>query len=83
MVVSAMSVSEGNENNSNSGEVPATLEGIDLRIAFNARYLKDFLGAVSSEEITLIGNGSSSPVVLRPVGDENYTPVLMPMFVQW
>jgi DNA polymerase-3 subunit beta len=67
----------------NLGEVDATVEGEEAKIAFNSKYLMDVLGVISKDEVALETTTSSSPGVIRPVGDERYIHVVMPMFVQW
>ncbi len=67
----------------NIGEVDATVQGEEAKIAFNSKYLMDVLGVISKEEVALETTTSSSPGVIRPVGDESYIHVVMPMFVQW
>ena len=67
----------------NLGEVDASVEGDEAKIAFNSKYLTDVLGVLTEEEIALETTTSSSPGVLRPVGKDNYVHVVMPMFVQW
>jgi len=67
----------------NLGEVDATVEGEEAKIAFNSKYLMDVLGVLSKDDVALETTTSSSPGVIRPVGDESYIHVVMPMFVQW
>jgi DNA polymerase-3 subunit beta len=67
----------------NMGELDATIEGEPDKIAFNSRYLQDFLQVVGDGRVALEMNGPSRQGVLRPVGDERYVHVLMPMVVQW
>jgi DNA polymerase-3 subunit beta len=50
-----------------------------IEIAFNGRYMLDVLGAIPSDGITLAFNGSLKPGVIRPVDDNAYLCVLMPM----
>jgi len=67
----------------NLGEVDATVQGEEAKIAFNSKYLMDVLGVIAKDEVALETTTSSSPGVIRPVGDESYIHVVMPMFVQW
>ncbi len=67
----------------NMGELDATIEGEPDKIAFNSRYLQDFLQVVGDGRVALEMNGPSRQGVLRPVGDERFVHVLMPMVVQW
>ena len=67
----------------NVGEVDAAVEGEEAKIAFNSKYLMDVLGVLTKDEVALETTTSSSPGVIRPVGDESYVHVVMPMFVQW
>ncbi|MFH0846673.1 MAG: DNA polymerase III subunit beta [Chloroflexota bacterium] len=68
----------------NVGEIDAVVEGkTEAKIAFNGRYLIDVLSVLKEEKVALEMTTSSSPGVIRPVGSENYTHVVMPMFVQW
>ncbi len=65
------------------GEIDATVEGADSKIAFNGKYLMDVLSVLKESQVALETTNPSSPGLIRPVGSENYTHVVMPMFVQW
>jgi len=67
----------------NTGDVDAAVEGEESKIAFNSKYLSDVLGVLHCERVGLETTSPSSPGVLRPVGDDKYIHVVMPMFVQW
>jgi DNA polymerase-3 subunit beta len=67
----------------NVSELDATVEGEPDKIAFNSKYLQDFLQVVDGGRVSLDMSGPSRQGVLRPVADENYIHVLMPMVVQW
>ena len=71
------------EQGDHQGEMDATVEGEDAKVAFNSRYLQDVLQVLASGQIALESTGASNPGVFRPVGRENYVHVIMPMFVQW
>jgi len=65
------------------GEIDATVEGDESKIAFNGRYLTDVLSVLQESQVALETTNPSSPGLIRPVGTDNYTHVVMPMFVQW
>ena len=67
----------------NTNEIEASIEGQESKIAFNSRYLTDVLNVVKQAQVSLETNTPSSPGVIRPVGDDSYIYVVMPMFVQW
>ncbi|MCL0044066.1 DNA polymerase III subunit beta [Dehalococcoidia bacterium] len=79
MVISA----RADEVGDNIGEIDAKVEGEEAKIAFNGKYLSDVLGVINEGQVALETTTPSSPGVLRAVGDEEYTHVIMPMFVQW
>ncbi len=79
MTVSARSEEIGDD----VGEIDAIVEGDEAKIAFNGKYLTDVLGVLHEEQVALETTNPSSPGVIRPVGMDNYTHVIMPMFVQW
>ena len=61
------------------GQVEAAVEGDGTTIAFNARYLNDVLSNVDAEQFALELNGPLSPGVFKPVGDDAYVHVVMPV----
>ena len=79
MIVSARAEELGD----NRGEIDASIEGEEAKIAFNSRYLQDVLQVLDCPQVALETGGPSSPGVLKPVGQDNYVHVIMPMFVQW
>jgi DNA polymerase-3 subunit beta len=65
----------------NVNEIDASIEGEEIEIAFNARYMIDALSAVGTSEVALETSSSSSPGVIRPVGSEGFLCVIMPMHI--
>jgi len=61
------------------GAVEAAVEGDGTTIAFNARYLADVLTNVDADRFAIELNGPLSPGVFRPVGDDAYVHVVMPV----
>ena len=83
LTVTARGESGGDQGGSNEGLIDALVEGEEAKIAFNSRYLTEVLQALGSDRVTIETTSPSSPGVLRPVGDDDYVHVVMPMFVQW
>ncbi len=63
-------------------EIAIEREGDDLTIAFNVAYMLAVLGVLETEAVRLDLNEPLNPAVLRPVGDDDYLMVVMPMQVQ-
>lgn len=60
-------------------EAQIDYKGDNLSLGFNARYLLDVLGAMSSEKVTLELQDPLSPVLVKEEGNEDYKCVIMPM----
>ena len=75
--------SSAEETGDNTGEIDATIDGGEAKIAFSSRYLTDVLAVMERGKVALETTTPSSPGVVKPVGDEDYVHVVMPMFVQW
>jgi len=67
----------------NTGVLDATVEGEASKIAFNGKYLQDVLAVLDGGRVALETTGPSQPGVIRPLDNDNYVHVVMPMFVQW
>ena len=74
--------SRAEEVGDNEGQLGATVEGEDAKIAFNSKYLTDVLDVLNGE-VAMEVSSPSSPGVLKPVEGDDYVHVVMPMFVQW
>lgn len=60
--------------------LPAEVEGGPLELAFNARYLLDYLAVAGSDKIRFQATSSVHPAKLEPLGDDvRYTYILMPI----
>lgn len=59
--------------------VPGKIKGEPVKISFNHRFLLDGLLNIKSSEILFELSGDSGPGVLKPVGDETYIYVVMPI----
>ena len=74
-----ITVSANAEVGDHVGQVEAAVEGDGTTIAFNARYLADVLTNVDADQFALELNGPLSPGVFKPVGDDQYIHVVMPV----
>ncbi len=59
--------------------VPAKIKGKACEVSFNHRYLMDGLMSIKSSEVSFELNKDAGPGVLKPVGEEGYVYVVMPI----
>jgi DNA polymerase-3 subunit beta len=64
-----------------SGEVvvDANIEGPELLIAFNVRFLSEVLEVIGTPNTIIETNANNTPGLLSPVGNDNFRHVIMPM----
>ena len=69
--------------NSNVGEninrLSCTVEGEDIEINFNYKYIIDCFASIEADTVSLSFNGLNRPMVIRGVSDKNFTYLVMPM----
>jgi len=70
---------QSEETGSNETVIAATIEGVGLLIAFNVKYLREVLEVVKTPNVALETVAPNAPGVIRPVGDEDFLHVIMPM----
>jgi DNA polymerase III subunit beta len=70
---------QSEETGSNETIVAATIEGIGLLIAFNVKYMREVLEVIKSPNVALETSAANAPGVVRPVGDDAFLHVIMPM----
>ena len=59
--------------------VPVSMTGEDAEVAFNAEFILHMLHACATDEVVLELSGPLNSGLLKPVGDDGYLYVLMPM----
>lgn len=69
------------ETGDNEVVLDASIEGDSMEIAFNVRYLIDVLNVIHYDRVVLGTSTSDKPGVLRPVSEERFTHVVMPMHI--
>ncbi|MBM7615593.1 DNA polymerase III subunit beta [Alkaliphilus hydrothermalis] len=60
-------------------EIPIQLEGNDLEIAFNSKYFIEALKVIEDEEIFITLTTGVSPGIIRPVDNDNYVYLVLPV----
>ena len=71
---------DNGEDNTTFQEVE--FEGEPQKIAFNYRFLIDFLNRISSKKLQIEILRSDAPVVFRLIGEANYLHIIMPVRIQ-
>ena len=61
--------------------VDASVDGVPLLISFNIRYLREALEVIKTANVLLETNAANTPGMLRPVGDDSFKHIIMPMNV--
>jgi DNA polymerase-3 subunit beta len=74
-----MITGQSEETGSNQTEIDASIDGTPLLIAFNVRFLREVLEVIKTPEVALETTVDTAPGIIRPVGDENFLHVIMPM----
>ena len=69
------------EMGDNVNEIDAMVEGDNIEIAFNAKYLIDVLGQIDQPQVVLETTQATRPGTIRPIGlgEEEFLHVVMPM----
>lgn len=67
------------ETGSNVAQIDADVEGEEVDIAFNVRFMNQVLSVMDSAQIALETTKSTEPGVLRPVGKDDFVHIIMPM----
>jgi DNA polymerase III subunit beta len=70
---------QSDEKGYNEARVDATIEGPNIIIAFNVRYLLEVLDVVKTPNVALETTSDTSPGVIKPVGEDGFLHVIMPM----
>ncbi|MBM2820683.1 MAG: dnaN [Candidatus Berkelbacteria bacterium] len=63
----------------NTSDISAQINGDDLEIAFNSKFLLDALQVLGTEKVDLEMAGQLSPGIIRPSKDKNYLYIIMPL----
>jgi len=78
LVLSAESQSSGSQKT----KIDAKVEGGSLEIAFNFRFLEEFIHSIKGEEIQMKFSNSNSPGIFSDPEDKEYLHLIMPVKIQ-
>jgi DNA polymerase-3 subunit beta len=78
LVISANAAEVGD----NTGELDGMVHGEGGQIALNVKYLAEALNAMKTAQVALEMQTPQSPGVLKPVGQEGYVHIVMPMTIR-
>lgn len=70
---------QSEETGSSEVLIDATIEGNAVLIAFNVRFLKEALDVINTPNVALETTASAAPGLLRPLSDNGFLHVIMPM----
>ncbi|MDM8520252.1 DNA polymerase III subunit beta [Anaerolineales bacterium HSG6] len=65
----------------NASEVDAAIIGDSVEIAFNAKYMIDVLSIINAPQVAVETSVESAPGVIKPIGDDVFTHIIMPMHI--
>jgi len=74
-VVAATSAETGD----NVAQIDASVEGDPIEIAFNVKYMNDVLAVIDTPQVALETTTPMEPGVIKPVGDNDFLHIIMPM----
>lgn len=77
---SQMQISAASEQTGTSEViVDASVDGSPLLISFNIRYLREALEVIRTANVLIETNAANTPGMIRPVGDDSFKHIIMPM----
>ena len=74
-----INVSSKSELGAVNENIAINMDGKDLVIAFNGKYIADFLKIIGEDFITLNLNTPIDPCIFTPVGDKNFLYLVLPV----
>lgn len=77
-------VAESSNSGSQETKVDAKVEGVEdkFTIAFNYRFLEDFINSVESDDLTIEMSEANSPVLFLDTKDTSFLHIIMPVRLQ-
>jgi len=60
-------------------KIPAKIEGKDIKICFNYKFLLEGIAKIKSKDIVIGLSNQEGPGIIKPVEDEGYFYIIMPI----
>jgi len=70
---------KNNNIGENTNKIDANIEGEDIEVNFNYKYIVDCLPSIMSDSVSLSFNGINRPLVVRGGSEKTFTYLVMPM----
>ena len=70
---------KNNNIGENTNKIDANIDGEDIEVNFNYKYIIDCLPSIISDSVSLSFNGINKPLVVRGTSDKTFTYLVMPM----
>lgn len=67
------------ETGDNVAQIDASVDGEGIEIAFNVKYMTDVLSVIDTPQVALETTNPMEPGVIKPVGDNDFIHIIMPM----
>lgn len=74
-IIAATSVETGD----NTAQIDADVDGEPVEIALNVKYMSEVLSVIDTPQVALETTTAREPGVIRPVGDNDFMHIIMPM----
>jgi len=71
--------SESSSGGDQKSSLPAKVDGGEVEISFNYRFIEEFLNVISGEEVVIELNNSTSPGVFKDPKDPDFLHLIMPV----
>jgi DNA polymerase-3 subunit beta len=71
--------SYSNDIGQSTNTLSCAIEGDDIHMRFNGRYMNDALSSITSDSIRLDMSGSGKPLIMSGVGQDDFKYLIMPM----
>ncbi|MCC6323577.1 DNA polymerase III subunit beta [Candidatus Nomurabacteria bacterium] len=72
-------LSKNNDIGENTTNVQTALTGEGVEVNFNYKYITDAFQSINTDSITIFLYGNTKPTVIKPVGDNTFMYLVMPM----